>query len=114
MEGGDNTDKVSWTPEMLNVFCDTCITAIELGMRPGTHFDKLGWKFVMTTFNERTGDSLTRAQLKNKWDGCKKDWKIWVKLLSETGVGWSTELGTISATNEWWKARIQVKFHYVI
>jgi len=29
--------------------------------------------------------------------GCGK------KLINETGVGWSTKLGTISATNEWWK-----------
>ena len=28
------------------------------------------------------------------------------KLIYETGVGWSTELGTISATDEWWKAKI--------
>ena len=114
MEGGDNTDKIQWTPEMLHIFCDICITAIELGMRPTTYFDKTGWKFFITTFNERTGLSLTKSQLKNKWDGCKKDWKTWVKLISETGVGWSAELGTIMATNEWWKAKIQVKFHYVI
>ena len=37
-----------------------------------------------------------------------------MKLISKTGVGWDSELGTISATNEWWKAKIQVKFHYVI
>ena len=73
MEGGDNMDKVSWTPEMLHIFCDICITAIELGMRPTTHFDKMGWKFLITTFNERMGQSLTKSQLKNKWYGCKKN-----------------------------------------
>ncbi|KAG5223780.1 L10-interacting MYB domain-containing protein [Salix suchowensis] len=93
MEGGDNTDKIQWTPEMLHIFCDICITT--------------GWKFFITTFNERTGLSLTKKQLKNKWDGCKKDWKTWVKIISENGVGWSAELGTITATNEWWKAKIQ-------
>jgi len=30
------------------------------------------------------------------------------KLITETGVGWSTELGTISATDEWWQSKIQV------
>uniref|UniRef100_A0A6N2MP07 Myb/SANT-like domain-containing protein n=1 Tax=Salix viminalis TaxID=40686 RepID=A0A6N2MP07_SALVM len=103
MEGSDNMDKVVWTNEMLHVFCDICIMTIELGMRTTTHFDKTGWKFLIASFKERIGQSLTKAQLKNKWDGCKKDWKIWAKLISEIGVGWSSELGTISAMNEWWK-----------
>uniref|UniRef100_A0A6N2KT01 Myb/SANT-like domain-containing protein n=1 Tax=Salix viminalis TaxID=40686 RepID=A0A6N2KT01_SALVM len=94
MEGGENMDKADWTKDMLHTFCDICIRAIELGMQHTMYFDK-------------TGHSLTKAQLKNKWDGCKKDWKIWMKLISEIGVGWSSELGTIVATNEWWKAKSQ-------
>uniref|UniRef100_A0A6N2L008 Myb/SANT-like domain-containing protein n=1 Tax=Salix viminalis TaxID=40686 RepID=A0A6N2L008_SALVM len=41
----------------------------------------------------------------------KKDWRIWTKLISKTGVGWSNELGTISATDEWWKAKIQDRLY---
>uniref|UniRef100_A0A6N2LGK9 Myb/SANT-like domain-containing protein n=1 Tax=Salix viminalis TaxID=40686 RepID=A0A6N2LGK9_SALVM len=107
MEGGEIMDKATWTKKMLHTFCNICIRAIELGMRPITHFDKIGWKFLIKSFQEQTGHSLTIAQLKNKWDGCKKDWKIWTKLLFETGVGWSSELGTIATTNEWWTTKIQ-------
>jgi hypothetical protein len=32
------------------------------------------------------------------------------RLIYETGVGWSSELGTISASDEWWKTKIQVYF----
>jgi hypothetical protein len=74
-----------------------------MGMRPNTHFDKTGWKFLITSFKEQTGHAFTKTQLKNKWDGCKKDWRIWNKLVSETGVGWNSELGTIAASDEWWK-----------
>lgn len=28
-------------------------------------------------------------------------------MISETGVGWSSELGTNLASNEWWKAKLQ-------
>ncbi|KAG5228227.1 L10-interacting MYB domain-containing protein [Salix suchowensis] len=56
---------------------------------------------------EQTGQLLVKAQLKNKWDVCKKDWRLWTKLNGETGVGWSNELGTIVASDEWWKSRIQ-------
>jgi hypothetical protein len=31
-------------------------------------------------------------------------------LISEIGVGWSAELGTISAPDEWWIAKIKVCF----
>ncbi|KAL9337380.1 hypothetical protein Peur_069149 [Populus x canadensis] len=54
-------------------------------MRPNTHFDKARWKYVMNCFKDQTGHALTKAQLKNKWDGIKKDWRIWKKLISETG-----------------------------
>jgi hypothetical protein len=46
--------------------------------------------------------------MKNKWYECKKDWRIWTQLISEIVVGWSSELGPISASDEWWKAKIQV------
>jgi hypothetical protein len=62
----------------------------------------------LTSFKKQTGHAFTKTQLKNKWDGCKKDWRIWTNLIFETGVGWSNELGTISASDEWWKAKIQV------
>ncbi|KAL9366432.1 hypothetical protein Peur_037631 [Populus x canadensis] len=76
-------------------------------MRPNTHFDKVGWKYVMNCFKDQTGHALTKAQLKNKWDEIKKDWRIWKKLISKTGVGWSAELGTIAPLDEWWKAKNQ-------
>ena len=38
----------------------------------------------------------------------KRDWRKWKKLISEIGVGWSLELRTISAIEEWLKSKIQV------
>lgn len=107
MDGSESHDKASWTKAMLHTFCDICIKAIEKGMKPHTHFDKAGWKYIITAFKEKTGHSFTKSQLKNKWYGIKKDWRIWKKLISEIGVGWSSELGTISASDEWWTTKIQ-------
>jgi hypothetical protein len=94
------------------MFYDICIKAIKRGMRPNTHFNKADWKFVIQSFIEQTRLSLTKAQLKNKWDGIKKVWRVWKKLISEIGVGWNIELETISATDEWWKEKILVSCHY--
>jgi hypothetical protein len=68
----------------------------------------------MNCFKDQTGHALTKAQLNNKWDGIKKDWRIWKRLISETGVGWSAELGTISAPDEWWTAKIKVCFFFSV
>ena len=52
MDNPETIDKVAWNKEMLNVFCDLCIKAIDMGMRPNTHFDKVGWKYLLTSFKE--------------------------------------------------------------
>ena len=108
MDTFESTDKAAWNKEMLHIFCDLCIKTIDMGMRSNTHFDKSGWKFISTSFKEKTGHAFTKKQFKNKWDGCKKDWRIWMKLIAETGMGWSNELGTIAASDEWWRSKIQV------
>ena len=72
---------------MLHIFFDLCINAIDMRMRPNTHFDKTGWKFHITSLKEQTGHAFIKSQQKNKWDGCKKNWRIWTKLISEIGVG---------------------------
>ncbi|KAJ6957415.1 L10-interacting MYB domain-containing protein-like isoform X2 [Populus alba x Populus x berolinensis] len=69
MDAPENMDKAAWTKEMLHVFCDLSIKAIDMGMRPNTHFDKAGWKYLLGSFKEQTG--------------------------------------TISASDEWWKSKIQ-------
>ena len=87
MDGSDTYDKACWIKAMLHMFCDIYIKAIERGMRPNTHFDKTGWKFVIQLFKKQTWLSLIKAQLKNKWDGIKKDLRVWKKLINKIGVG---------------------------
>ena len=104
MDDFDSVAKARWSKETLHIFCDICIRAIDMGMRPSSHFDRSGWKYIVTSFREQTRQALGKDQLKNKWDVCKKDWRLWNKLIGETGVGWSNELGTITASNEWWES----------
>ncbi|KAL9342210.1 hypothetical protein Peur_065535 [Populus x canadensis] len=65
---------------MLHIFCDICIKAIDTGMI-----------LLVSIKREQTGHAFTKTQLKNKWDGCKKDWRIWNKLVSEIGASWNSE-----------------------
>ena len=110
MDNHESMDKAAWTREMLHIFCDICIKAIDMGMKSNTHFDRCRWQFILTSFKQQTSHTLSKTKLKNKWDACKKDWKIWIKLIAETGVGWRYELGTITTSDEWWNSKIQVSF----
>ena len=114
MDDSEPVVKATWSKETLHIFCDICIRTIDMGMRPSSHFDRRGWKYIVASFREQTGQPLVKDQLKNKWDVCKKDWRLWTKLIGETGMGWSNELGTIVASDEWWKSRIQVNFRHAI
>uniref|UniRef100_A0A6N2LMQ9 Uncharacterized protein n=1 Tax=Salix viminalis TaxID=40686 RepID=A0A6N2LMQ9_SALVM len=42
MDNHESMDKATWTREMLHIFCDICIKAIDMGMRPNTYFDRCG------------------------------------------------------------------------
>jgi len=73
MDGLETMDKAAWTKEMLRAFYDLYIKAIDIGMRPNTPFDKAGWKYLLPSFKEQIDYAFTKAQLKSKWDGYKKD-----------------------------------------
>ncbi|KAK8938597.1 hypothetical protein KSP39_PZI011519 [Platanthera zijinensis] len=99
----------SWENAQVHIFCDICIREIDLGNRPTTHFSKEGWKNVIDNFKARTGLTYDRAQLKNKWDQLKRDWKLCRDLKrGETGLGWNPIKKTIDASDEWWKERIEM------
>ncbi|KAL5581726.1 hypothetical protein UlMin_014168 [Ulmus minor] len=79
--------KVVWDAESTNTFCELCIKE---------------------NFSTATGRMYTKAQLKNKWDALKTDWKIWKDLIGkETGIGWNSKKKTIDASDEWWLSKLQ-------
>ncbi|XP_030478224.1 L10-interacting MYB domain-containing protein-like [Cannabis sativa] len=58
--------------------------------------------------NKATERDYTRAQLKNKLDGLKNEWKLWKQLKGkESGLGWSMQKNTIDATEDWWNSKLQ-------
>jgi hypothetical protein len=61
MESLETMDKAAWTKERLHAFYDLCIKAIDIGIRPNTHFDKTGWKYLLTSFKEQIDHAFTKA-----------------------------------------------------
>ncbi|XP_024467006.2 L10-interacting MYB domain-containing protein isoform X3 [Populus trichocarpa] len=100
--------KAVWSRRSTHIFFDICIQAVQMGLRPGTHFSKHGWRYVIGQFEKESGQSFTKKQLKNKWDGIKKDWKIWKSLLGqENELGWDPNKQTVAASDDWWDEKIK-------
>ncbi|WCJ39612.1 hypothetical protein M5689_020589 [Euphorbia peplus] len=66
------------------------------------------WKSIESEFAKKTGLPYEKNQLKHKWDWMRIRWSLWRALKGkETGLGWDHEKGTISASEDWWKKKIE-------
>jgi hypothetical protein len=46
--------------------------------------------------------------LKNKWDLLKGLYSFWLGLNKDIGLGWDSKLGTVIASDEYWKKNTKV------
>ena len=71
-----------------------------------THFD---WVEIAAKLTREHKRPFTKLEAKNKFDYMKKVWRVWCELRnSETGLGWSYAVGTVTGTDEWWDMKIKV------
>ncbi|XP_076897849.1 L10-interacting MYB domain-containing protein-like isoform X2 [Bidens hawaiensis] len=107
-----NKQKLLWNDAMFKEFIDACLLELRKGNRPGTHFNKVGWENIEKTMYEKTGKTLSKKQIKNKWSCMKNEWKLYDRLMSfETGFGGMRNL--IDASPEWWEEKIKVDKDFV-
>eukprot|EP00262_Sarcandra_glabra_P009157 TRINITY_DN2318_c0_g4_i1.p1 TRINITY_DN2318_c0_g4~~TRINITY_DN2318_c0_g4_i1.p1 ORF type:complete len:428 (-),score=66.79 TRINITY_DN2318_c0_g4_i1:223-1428(-) len=99
--------KAQWRKKHHKIWVDLCLELVNNGRRPGTCIDKIGYQYLLKEFNKRTGLNYSRQQLKNHWDKTKSQWQRWNKLVSNTGLGWDPEKGTVVADDEWWANWLQ-------
>ncbi|XP_075633430.1 L10-interacting MYB domain-containing protein-like [Castanea sativa] len=96
-----------WTSRQTTIFCEACVDEVFKGNQPSTCFNKKGWNNIIEAFEKNTGKKYSRDKFKHTWDGLKKEWILWNKLIgSESGLGWDAAKGTISATDEWWERKL--------
>lgn len=108
---------MEWTDEYVQIVCSLMAEQVGQGNRPNTHLNPLGYNTVSERFYQMTGISLSKTQLKNKWDKLKGDWSCWNKLMrKQTGTGWDSSKGVIVMDNEWWKKarKVSVVIYYII
>ena len=95
---------MDWNDAHLQLACELMAEQVSRGNRPNTHLNSVGYTEVSARFLQMTGISLSKTQIKNKWDKLKADWTIWLKLKRrQTGTGWNNATQTIDMEAEWWK-----------
>ncbi|KAL4588303.1 hypothetical protein LXL04_001187 [Taraxacum kok-saghyz] len=96
-----------WNTDTTTYFIDMCLNEKLKGNKPGSHLNKAGWLNLEKAMLEKTGKVFDKKQLSNKWDGMKKDWKLYDRLMRlETGIGGTRSL--IDVSEEWWAEKINV------
>ncbi|XP_021715068.1 uncharacterized protein LOC110683039 [Chenopodium quinoa] len=113
--GGKDLSRANWSKENLHLFCDLCIKYAERGK--GKHgammCRRMPWKTLEVEFRKRTNLAYDRNKLKNKWDWMRSRWSLWKALKGEEmGLDWDHEKGTITASEDWWKKKIEENMHF--
>ncbi|CAA7026716.1 unnamed protein product [Microthlaspi erraticum] len=99
--------KAVWEPDYHRVFLDLCVEQTLQGNKPRTHFSKQGWRNILKSFQEQTGVTYDRMQLKNHWDTMSRQWKIWRRLVQCSYMNWDPETNTFGASDEEWAYYLQ-------
>jgi hypothetical protein len=93
---------------MTTIFCTIAVMEIKAGNRPLGTLNARGYKNLGEKFFARTGKNYTQKQLKNRWDNLRILYNFWKSLWTNTGLGRNPELGTVSASDEWWETNTKV------
>ncbi|XP_077248169.1 uncharacterized protein LOC143887840 [Tasmannia lanceolata] len=97
-------EKATWNPVHRKIFIELMLEQTLSGNRPTTSFNKIGWKTIRDTFNQRTKKNYERMKFKNYHAQLKKEWSAWKKLISNTtGLGWDPVQQTITASDKQWE-----------
>lgn len=108
MASSSTLKKAIWTHAHHKIFIDLCLEQTFEGNKPGTHFNKLGWRNIVHLFYEKTGLHYDKTQMKNHWDMTKAQWKAWTKLIGDSNMKWDPITNKFGATVEDWENYIQV------
>ncbi|EXB76106.1 hypothetical protein L484_006540 [Morus notabilis] len=102
-----SASKANWTPAYHEVFLDLCVEETLKGNKPCSHFTREGWSNIVESFFKKVGMKYDKLQMKNHWDGTKRQWKVWLKLTTEGSLKWDPTTNKFCASLEDWANYIQ-------
>ncbi|WVZ58539.1 hypothetical protein U9M48_008805 [Paspalum notatum var. saurae] len=96
-------DSGVWGDGKLKIVCEIFAEEVRGKNRSGTRLNRVGYANVIAKFKERTGQTYTKLQFKNKWDKLRKDYSNWKQLGKETRCNWNAVKKLYEAPGQWWK-----------
>ncbi|XP_059623050.1 uncharacterized protein LOC132266214 [Cornus florida] len=92
--------KLLWDESLIEKFVNIMVEEVKANNRSGTTFSKSGWNNFLKEMNVQKGRKFGLTQLRNKFNGLRKIYFVFKKLLSETGMGYDHETGMVIVEEE--------------
>ncbi|XP_059652568.1 uncharacterized protein LOC132299771 [Cornus florida] len=110
----DNSDdgKLVWDNSQLEAFIICMEEEVKVGNRSSGTFCPAGWKNMVKGMRVRIGKKYELKQLRSKFNHVRVEYKAFVSLLAETGVGYNVEMGMVIVETERWPKLMKVNTHY--
>lgn len=112
MNYNDGDDSVEIIDEKENIwgetneqaFIELMIEEVKKGNRTTSTFSKTDWRNIIQGLKEKVGRDYTHSQLKNKYHGLRASQRKFKALIKESGIGYNSQTGEVSATEEGWES----------
>jgi hypothetical protein len=73
-------------------------------------FTRIGWKKLVTKYEEKIGLKLTKKQSKNKLDNMKKEYTWFMEFKNATtSLGWNKAKQTVDCSKDWWDEHLAIR-----
>ncbi len=103
--------RFSWTPAYEATFFRSLCESVQLGLRENSSFKAEAWERAAQALQESHGASPTKNHLINKSDNARKRFRLWRGLREDPDFVYNPKARTVTATEEAWRAHIEVCWH---
>jgi len=108
-----NKSSASWTPQLRLSFLHACQDEFRKGNATSTGFKNVAWTAITKKFNEVARVSYNKAQLSSEYSQQRKLYVAFEKLKGQSGFGYDSVSGTVTASSAVWDAYTAVPAHKV-
>ncbi|KAG9409703.1 hypothetical protein AC1031_020016 [Aphanomyces cochlioides] len=108
MAASKDSDRAAWDADKDEFLVISLQEQADQGKRADSGFKWEAWKQITMQFNERFQVNYLMSKLKSRLDTLKKDYKDFKFLKENSGFGWNDELEIPTASDDVWKAVIEV------
>jgi len=100
--------RFSWTPAYETTFFRSLCASVQLGLRENSSFKAEAWERAAQALQECHGAYPAKSHLINKSDNARKRFRLWRGLREAPGFAYNPVSKTVTATEDAWKAHIEV------